>query len=89
MKPDACEAGGEVYGIRHEPDARRPAFWIPGALSLPETYLLGIDLGAGSLKATLITPEGVVKAEAGTPISTRMRHFGWAEQDPAEWYAAL
>ena len=56
---------------------------------MPETYLLGIDLGAGSLKATLITPEGVVKAEAGTPISTRMRHFGWAEQDPAEWYAAL
>lgn len=56
---------------------------------MPETYLLGVDLGAGSLKATLITPEGVVKAEASAPVSTQMRHFGWAEQDPAEWFAAL
>lgn len=56
---------------------------------MPETYLLGIDLGAGSLKATLITPDGVVKAEASAPVSTHVRHFGWAEQDPAEWFAAL
>ena len=56
---------------------------------MPDTYLLGIDLGAGSLKATLITPKGVVKAEASAPVSTQMRHFGWAEQDPAEWFAAL
>ncbi|MGE4481096.1 xylulokinase [Acidocella sp.] len=56
---------------------------------MPETYLLGIDLGAGSLKATLITPEGEVKAQASAPVSTNMRHFGWAEQDPAEWFAAL
>jgi xylulokinase len=56
---------------------------------LAETYLLGIDLGAGSLKATLITPDGAIKAEAAAPVSTAMRHFGWAEQDPAEWFAAL
>lgn len=56
---------------------------------MPETYLLGIDLGAGSLKASLITPEGAVKAEASAPVSTQVRQFGWAEQDPAEWYGAL
>ncbi|MDE2239417.1 MAG: hypothetical protein KGJ73_05740 [Rhodospirillales bacterium] len=56
---------------------------------MPETFLLGIDLGAGSLKATLITPTGEVRAEANGTVSTTMRRFGWAEQDPAEWYAAL
>ena len=80
---------GKIYGIGHGCDVRLALFRIPGAFSLAETYLLGIDLGAGSLKATLITPEGVVKAEAATPITNQMRHFGWAEQDPAEWYAAL
>lgn len=56
---------------------------------MPETCLLGIDLGAGSLKATLITPTGKMLAEAGAPIATHVPHFGWAEQDPAEWFVAL
>lgn len=56
---------------------------------MAETYLLGIDLGAGSLKATLVTQAGVVKATSSAPVSTFVRHFGWAEQDPAEWFAAL
>ena len=52
-------------------------------------YLLGIDLGAGSLKATLITEAGQVAGEASAPINTYVPHFGWSEQEPAEWYAAL
>lgn len=56
---------------------------------MPEPCLLGIDLGAGSLKATLITPHGVILAEASAPITTRIPQFGWAEQDPAEWLVAL
>lgn len=56
---------------------------------MAETYLLGIDLGAGSLKATLVTQNGAVKAATSAPVSTFVRHFGWAEQDPAEWFAAL
>lgn len=56
---------------------------------MPDTYLLGIDLGAGSLKATLVTPGGGVKAEASAVVTTQVRHFGWTEQDPAEWYNAL
>jgi xylulokinase len=50
---------------------------------------LGIDLGAGSLKATLITPDGAVVGEGSHPITTSVPQFGWSEQDPAEWYAAL
>lgn len=56
---------------------------------MPVNCLLGIDLGAGSLKATLVTTEGRVVAEASAPVTTIVRHFGWAEQDPAEWFAAL
>ena len=52
-------------------------------------HLLGIDLGAGSLKATIIDATGHVVGEASQPITTMVPHFGWSEQDPAEWFAAL
>jgi xylulokinase len=52
-------------------------------------YLLGIDLGAGSLKATIITETGMVAGESSCPITTNVPHFGWSEQTPAEWWAAL
>ncbi len=52
-------------------------------------HLLGIDLGAGSLKATVIDGTGRVAGEASHPITTMVRHFGWSEQDPAEWFFAL
>jgi xylulokinase len=52
-------------------------------------YLLGLDLGAGSLKATIIDATGHVMGEASHPVTTKIPHFGWSEQDPAEWYTAL
>jgi len=52
-------------------------------------YLLGIDLGAGSLKATIITETGVVAGNGSYPLTTSVPHFGWSEQDPAAWWAAL
>jgi xylulokinase len=52
-------------------------------------YLLGLDLGAGSLKATVIDATGHVMGEASHPVTTKIPHFGWSEQDPAEWYIAL
>lgn len=52
-------------------------------------YLLGIDLGAGSLKATVITDTGEVAGEASHKVTTSVPHFGWSEQDPAEWFEAL
>lgn len=52
--------------------------------------LLGIDLGAGSLKATLISPkDGRVQGEGSHPISTQIPHHGWSEQDPEAWFEAL
>jgi xylulokinase len=54
-----------------------------------QQHLLGIDLGAGSLKATIIDETGVVLGEASHPVTTTVRQFGWSEQDPADWFAAL
>jgi len=52
--------------------------------------LLGIDLGAGSLKATLISADdGRVLGEGSQPVSTRIPCHGWSEQDPLEWFQAL
>jgi len=50
---------------------------------------LGIDLGAGSLKATVINREGAVLSEASAPVETLRPHPGWAEQDPQDWLAAM
>ncbi len=52
-------------------------------------YLLGIDLGAGSLKATIIDDAGHILGEASHPVTTLVRQFGWSEQDPEEWFTAL
>ena len=52
-------------------------------------HLLGIDLGAGSLKATIIRRDGSLAGEGSHPVATKIPRFGWSEQDPAEWYQAL
>ena len=57
------------------------------ATSLP--LLLGIDLGAGSLKATLLRADGQVAGEGSAEIATRSPRPGQAEQDPGDWYRAL
>ena len=51
--------------------------------------LLGVDLGAGSLKATVVSERGQVLGEAAEAIETASPRAGWSEQDPADWYAAL
>jgi xylulokinase len=53
------------------------------------TAVLGIDLGAGSLKATLVDETGATLAEAAAPIVTLNPKPGWSEQDPAAWWRAL
>lgn len=52
-------------------------------------FLLGIDLGAGSLKATIIGHDGRLAGEGSYPVATNIPKFGWSEQDPEEWYGAL
>lgn len=50
---------------------------------------LGIDLGAGSLKASLVRRDGVCLATAGAPVPTRQPFTGASEQDPETWWSAL
>lgn len=52
--------------------------------------LLGVDIGASSLKATLVAAgDGRVLASASQPLHTQRPQPGWSEQDPDEWYQAL
>lgn len=51
--------------------------------------LLGIDLGAGSLKATVVSADGEVIASASADVGTSRPHPGWSEQDPSDWDAAM
>jgi xylulokinase len=57
-------------------------------MSAAGTLLLGIDLGAGSLKASVIRLDGSLVGEASHPVSTLAPQPGWSEQDPAEWWRA-
>lgn len=51
--------------------------------------LVGIDLGAGSLKTSIIRADGALVAEASAAIATAAPHPGWSEQDPADWWRAV
>jgi xylulokinase len=51
--------------------------------------VIGVDVGSQSVKAALLDPDGATIATAGRPCSMRHPHAGWAEQDPADWVAAL
>lgn len=51
--------------------------------------LLGIDLGAGSLKVSLITLDGRCKGEGSHAVPTHAPLAGWSEQDPQDWWIAL
>jgi xylulokinase len=52
------------------------------------TTLIGLDVGTTGVKAIALSPDGEVLATAshGYPLSTP--YAGWAEQDPADWWAA-
>ena len=51
--------------------------------------LLGIDLGTGSSKGVLTTPDGEIVATVTRPRprSMLMPHPGWAEADAEVWWA--
>ncbi len=51
-------------------------------------YLMGIDLGGGSSKATLINEKGEIVSSAVEEYSMFYPHKGWAEQDMEEIYRA-
>ncbi|WEK50823.1 MAG: xylulokinase [Candidatus Kaistia colombiensis] len=53
------------------------------------TTLLGIDLGAGSLKVTVVDDKGAALGSAASSIRTSAPHPGWSEQNPADWWDAV
>jgi xylulokinase len=56
---------------------------------MPDPYLLGIDLGTGGCKVTLIATDGTPVANAFTEYETAHPNPGWSEQNPADWIAAV
>ena len=68
------------------------AGWLEVAdpMTAERNHLLGIDLGAGSLKATSSARDGSLAGEGSHgSVETQTPKFGWSEQDPDEWYQAL
>ncbi len=52
-------------------------------------HVLGMDLGTSSLKCVVLDESGAILASASRSYPTQSPHPGWAEQDPADWLAAL
>ncbi|MBE0593535.1 MAG: xylulokinase, partial [Gemmatimonadales bacterium] len=51
--------------------------------------LMGIDIGAGSLKTMIVGADGAVLGSASADLATRTPLPGWSEQDPQDWWQAL
>ncbi|MCX7888280.1 MAG: FGGY-family carbohydrate kinase [Rhodobacteraceae bacterium] len=49
--------------------------------------VLGLDIGTTSTIGILADTAGTVRALASRPVSLSSPHPGWAEEDPAEWWA--
>jgi xylulokinase len=53
------------------------------------TLVLGIDVGTTSTKVVLADPQAGVLAQASEAVALSSPHPGWAEADPAQWWANL
>jgi xylulokinase len=51
--------------------------------------MVGIDIGSGGCKVTIIDQEGNLCGSGYREYPTDYPHPGWSEQDPREWYQAL
>lgn len=54
-----------------------------------EKYVLGVDIGSGSVKLTLLSKAGKIAATAGCEYPTHYPHVGWCEQEPEDWCKAF
>lgn len=52
-------------------------------------YVLGADIGSGSVKLTLLSREGIIAGTAGCEYPTYYPQVGWCEQDPEDWCKAF
>ncbi len=53
-----------------------------------DACVLGVDIGAGSLKTTVVDARGRERGSASHPVATYTPHAGWSEQDPEAWWDA-
>ncbi|MGL6292305.1 xylulokinase [Eubacterium aggregans] len=51
-------------------------------------YLIGLDLGTGSVKTVLFDQNGKEIAQMAQEYPVYQPHNGWSEQDPEDWYSA-
>lgn len=51
--------------------------------------LLGVDVGASSLRAALVRGHGRVVAATAIPLAAREPRDGWSEIEPERWWTAL
>lgn len=54
-----------------------------------DEYVLGVDIGSGSVKLTLLSKSGSIVGTAGCEYPTAYPHVGWCEQDPEDWCRAF
>lgn len=54
-----------------------------------EKYVLGVDIGSGSVKLTLLSQKGKIAATAGCEYETIYPQVGWSEQNPDDWCKAF
>ncbi len=52
-------------------------------------YILGIDIGTSSCKTIVINTDGKVVDSARYEYSISCPQYGWAEQNPEDWYQAF
>lgn len=52
-------------------------------------YVLGVDIGSGSVKLTLLSREGIIAGTAGCEYPTFYPNMGWCEQNPEDWCHAF
>ncbi len=52
-------------------------------------YVLGVDIGSGSVKLTLLSRTGAIAGTAGCEYPTAYPSVGWCEQDPEDWCRAF
>ncbi len=54
-----------------------------------EEFVLGVDIGSGSVKLTLLSRSGKITGTAGCEYPTFYPHVGWCEQEPEDWCKAF
>ena len=58
-------------------------------LKMEKKYILGIDLGTGSVKTILVDSDGNIIGSSSREYPTSYPNPGWVEQDPEDWYYAF